>query len=177
MKSLDSVAMQVAAREFLRALRGKRSQKALSRRLGYQGNPVCDWGARYLGISVEAIDASLALLQHSNVIRKQGRHYQEQRPLTVDTRGSEEVINRLLTHWLGVATQRVEGRSPRKLFAYNLVSVSEVDFQRIRALLTSMFREIAAIVAASEPAQTVAMLGLQWLALGDTEGASSLASE
>jgi hypothetical protein len=35
--------MQLAASEFLRALRGNRSQIQLARRLGYRGNPITDW--------------------------------------------------------------------------------------------------------------------------------------
>jgi len=35
--------MELASRQFIRAVRGKRSQKAFSRRLGYRGNPVADW--------------------------------------------------------------------------------------------------------------------------------------
>lgn len=38
-----------AASQFLRAIRGKRSQVAFARRLGYRGNPITDWerGARF----------------------------------------------------------------------------------------------------------------------------------
>ncbi|MCA9491270.1 MAG: transcriptional regulator, partial [Myxococcales bacterium] len=35
--------MEQAAAQLLRAIRGRRSQVAFSRRLGYRGNPVCDW--------------------------------------------------------------------------------------------------------------------------------------
>ena len=35
--------MQLAARQLLRAIRGKRSQRALARRLGYRSNPVANW--------------------------------------------------------------------------------------------------------------------------------------
>lgn len=35
--------METAASQFLRALRGSRSQVQLARRLGYRGNPVTDW--------------------------------------------------------------------------------------------------------------------------------------
>ncbi len=40
---------EVAARQLLRAIRGKRSQVAFARRLGYRGNPITDWehGRRY----------------------------------------------------------------------------------------------------------------------------------
>src|SRR5262245_2710233 len=41
--------MELVAQQFLRALRGKRSQAAFARRLGYRGNPMTDWehGRRY----------------------------------------------------------------------------------------------------------------------------------
>ena len=47
------------ASEFLRALRGKRSQLAFARRLGYRGNPITDWerGARF-PTAVEALRAA-----------------------------------------------------------------------------------------------------------------------
>jgi transcriptional regulator with XRE-family HTH domain len=35
--------MELAASEFLRAIRGSRSQVAFARRLGYRGNPITDW--------------------------------------------------------------------------------------------------------------------------------------
>lgn len=37
--------MELATRQLLRALRGKRSQVAFARRLGYRGNPIADWEA------------------------------------------------------------------------------------------------------------------------------------
>lgn len=37
--------MEKVARQFVRAIRGRRSQEALSRRLGYTSNPVSDWEA------------------------------------------------------------------------------------------------------------------------------------
>ena len=41
--------MELEASQFLRALRGRRSQAQLARRLGYRGNPITDWerGERY----------------------------------------------------------------------------------------------------------------------------------
>lgn len=37
--------MQLASQQFLRAVRGKRSQVAFARKLGYSGNPIADWEA------------------------------------------------------------------------------------------------------------------------------------
>lgn len=41
--------VELAAQQFLRALRGKRSQTGFARRLGYRGNPITNWehGRRY----------------------------------------------------------------------------------------------------------------------------------
>ena len=41
--------MEQAAQQLLRAVRGRRSQQALSRHLGYRSNPVANWetGRRY----------------------------------------------------------------------------------------------------------------------------------
>lgn len=121
--------------------------------------------AMYLGISTEEVQKSIAMLSRSGVIRMHKSHYEEARSLTVDTRGSAELVDKQLRHWLGVALQKLAARAPQQLFAYNVVSVSQEDYRRIRALLASTFREVATIVAASEPAERVAMVGLQWLDL------------
>lgn len=39
----ESVRMELAASQFLRAVRGRRSQTAFARRLGYRSNPVANW--------------------------------------------------------------------------------------------------------------------------------------
>lgn len=50
--------MELASRQFMRAVRGKRSQKAFSRRLGYRGNPVADWeSGRRFPTAVKALSA------------------------------------------------------------------------------------------------------------------------
>lgn len=50
--------MKQAAREFLRAVRGKRSQLAFARRLKYRGNPIADWEAgRRCPTAIEALRA------------------------------------------------------------------------------------------------------------------------
>lgn len=66
--------MELVASQFLRALRGRRSQLQLARRLGYRGNPISDWergerfptvhealrAARLLGVDVHAAFARFA---------------------------------------------------------------------------------------------------------------------
>src|SRR5688572_32772090 len=38
--------IELATRQFLRALRGRRSQRAFAKRLGYRANPITDWEHR-----------------------------------------------------------------------------------------------------------------------------------
>jgi transcriptional regulator with XRE-family HTH domain len=50
--------MELTARQFLRAVRGERSQVAFARRLRYRGNPIADWEAgRRCPTAVEALRA------------------------------------------------------------------------------------------------------------------------
>jgi transcriptional regulator with XRE-family HTH domain len=50
--------MDVVARQLLRAVRGKRSQVAFARKLGYRGNPIADWEAsRRAPTAAEALRA------------------------------------------------------------------------------------------------------------------------
>ena len=50
--------MDLVAQQLLRAVRGKRSQVAFARRLGYRGNPIADWEAsRRAPTAAEALRA------------------------------------------------------------------------------------------------------------------------
>jgi hypothetical protein len=51
---------------------------------------------------------------------------------------------------------------------YNVVSTSATDLERIREVLRRAFREIRAIAAASEPAESVALLNLQLVTWNET---------
>jgi hypothetical protein len=97
------------------------------------------------------------------VIRFENRLWREDRPLTVDTRGPKDDMNVLPQHWTTVAGNRLTARRARDFFAYNVMSSSRADYERIRQLLRRTFREIRAIVAASEPAETVSLMNLQLL--------------
>jgi len=55
---------ELAARQLLRAMRGERSQRVLSRRLGYRGNPITDWEA---GRSEPTMAEALRVAQLSNL--------------------------------------------------------------------------------------------------------------
>ena len=97
------------------------------------------------------------------MIRFENGLWREDRPLSVDTRGPKQDMNVLLQHWNTVAGKRITAQRGRDFFAYNAMSCSRADYERIRELLRRTFREIRAIVAASEPTETVSLLNLQLL--------------
>lgn len=117
--------------------------------------------AALLGTSLEAERACLADLEAGGVIEREGARYVLRRPLVIDTGGEPDVMRRVRAHWLDVARERTAAPRPDDAFAYNVFSVRAEDLERIRALYQSFFREVRQIVAASEPTDTVALLGIQ----------------
>ena len=75
-------------------------------------------------------------------------------------------------HWTRVAADRVEAEAPGQ-FSYNVFTVSEADFEKIRELHLSYFHALRAIVAASEPGERVAVANVQLFALDATTARSS----
>ena len=123
--------------------------------------PGVGWFAKRLGISVEEETACLdALVAAGVLVRKAGR-YSGGRPLTVDTSAPVPKIASLKRHWLSQITSRLDNPLPGDMLGYNMISVSEGDLDRIRQLHLDYFREIRTIVAQSEPAETVALIGMQ----------------
>ena len=117
--------------------------------------------ARRLGISFADETRLLALLEASQVIARQGDRLSNIRPFTVDTRGGRQALYAIKQHWARVAAERAGDPREGDVFAYNVLSASKHDLARIADLLHSTFREIRMIVAASEPADSVALVSLQ----------------
>lgn len=119
--------------------------------------------ARRLDVPVQVARAALNRLEEAAVIRMENGRWREDRPLSVDTRGARDDRSVLLRHWSAVGYRRIAERRARDLFAYNVMSCSRADYDKIRDLLRHTFREIQSIVAASEPSERVALLNLQLL--------------
>src|SRR5438105_2586698 len=75
--------MELAASQLLRAIRGKRSQVSLARRLGYRGNPMTDWerGTRFptaeeclRAAAAARIDVAAAFRRFSPTVALQKTH-------------------------------------------------------------------------------------------------------
>ncbi|MEO8179780.1 MAG: hypothetical protein ABI895_13175 [Deltaproteobacteria bacterium] len=81
-----------------------------------------------------------------------------------DTRHNPEAGHTLKLWWTRRALERLE-QNREGLFSYNLFTVSERDYQRLRQLHADYFRELRSIVAQSEPAERVVLAHLSLLPL------------
>lgn len=119
------------------------------------------WIAGRLRIDREHVRHALSELERAAVIRREGGAYRVAGNLTVDTTTDPAAVREHMAHWARVAFDHFGEPDAGNLFAYNLISVSGEDLSRIRELLRATYREVRAIVAASEPTQTAALLNLQ----------------
>ena len=125
--------------------------------------------AAQLGISPEEEAKCLEALVTSGQLEWDGSHYRVSHQLT-DTRHHPEAGRSLKIWWTKQALERLE-RGQQGLFSYNLFSVSERDYERLRELHLAYFRELRSIVAQSEPAQRVVLAHLSLLPLtGEAPG-------
>lgn len=131
------------------------------------------WLAARLSLPVTECVAGIERLLESRVVRFEGEHLVVESPITVDTRGGKAALRALKKHWALVAADRATRPRDGDVFAYNVLSASEADLQRIRDVLTSAYREIRAIVAASEPSERVALLNVQLMSWGPDEPADA----
>lgn len=127
--------------------------------------------AERLGITREDEEHYLSLLLESGQVRREKGRYRLARVQTVDTRDAPELSRKVRAFWARVAVERLEAGNPGT-FSYNLFSVSRADLARIRALHSAFFRELRAIVAASEPAECVALAIVNLLELTPPDSAS-----
>ena len=131
-----------------------------------QSKHVPGWIAQRVGITREQEEQGLKLLAAAGQIRRRRGRFEAAEVLAVDTRRNAEQARQLRRFWAQEAVRRFD-RRPDAAFAYNLFSISHADLERIRALHRSYFRELRAIVAQSEPPQTVALVTMALLELGE----------
>lgn len=122
------------------------------------------WIAARLGLDPEVEAACLELLAQAREIRWDGLRWRPAGALSVDTRSEPEASRRLKAWWARVGLERL-GQDPQGLWSYNVISVSEADYQRIRELHRVYFRAVRAIVASSSPAERVCLVNVQVFAL------------
>ncbi|HKO49474.1 MAG TPA: DUF4423 domain-containing protein [Polyangiaceae bacterium] len=121
--------------------------------------------AERLCISREEEERCVALLLTTGQLKRQAKRLIPGAALTVDTRGDAARSRQAKAFWTRVSLERIEAGADGT-FSYNLFSVSRADLERIRELHRAYFRELRRIVAASEPAECVALANVHLLELG-----------
>jgi transcriptional regulator with XRE-family HTH domain len=122
--------------------------------------------ASALGLDIEHIRVCVARLLAAGVVEKTRGRLVVRPQGAVDTQGGKEVLHRLKRHWSQVAADRLAAPQDNDYFAYNVVSVSAADLERIRERLRVAFREIRSLVAASQPEEVAAVINLQVVTFG-----------
>lgn len=122
--------------------------------------PTDEWLARVLALPRDVCQQGLERLLRAGLIDMDGAGFVPRETLSVDTRGGKQALRALKTHWAHVAAERAPRPSHDDVFGYNVMSVSERDLARIRDVLSATYREVRAIVAASEPSERVALLNV-----------------
>jgi transcriptional regulator with XRE-family HTH domain len=134
--------------------------------------------AERLGISRSDEETCLNALAASKLIEKKRKRWVITQVLTVDTRRNPEAGRVLKQHWASVALTRLPALEPREndLFSYNLFTVSEKDWERLRELHIAYYQELRRLIEASEPAERVALVNLQLMRLDEPVRAARTSS-
>lgn len=132
--------------------------------------------AQLLGIPLEEEQKALRVLRHARAIRLRAGLYEAADTGAVDMRGDPQRVTQLLRHWSKVAAQRVEQRGAHDTYAYSVSSLSAADATRAQEILRRAFRDIRALVKASEPTERVMLCNLQLVMLDAGAYSSQLPS-
>ena len=129
------------------------------------------WLGAYLGLGLENEKHCLQALQASHQIRWNGSHWEATHALTVDARGDPEAGRNLAVWGAELGATRIAAGGTG--YAFNLIAISAKDLQRLRRLQQEYFAQLRAIVAASEPAEHVAIVNMHLLDLNAQESLQS----
>ncbi|MDH5671236.1 MAG: DUF4423 domain-containing protein [Myxococcales bacterium] len=127
--------------------------------------------AERLGIALEDERACLEALSASKLIARRNHRWAVTQVLTVDTRRNPDASQKLKRHWAGVGLERLPELEPggQDLFSYNLFTVSEEGWQRLRELHIAYYQELRRVIAESRPAERVALVNLQLMRLDESQ--------
>ncbi len=119
------------------------------------------WIAKRIGTSIAEEKRCIELLLKGGQIRFEDKHYRPSRVMTVDVRRDPAASRTLKQWWSKVAIDRLAKESENDLCYYNLFTVSEADLKRLKEMQAGFFEGIRTVIAASEPAERVALINLQ----------------
>lgn len=117
--------------------------------------------AAWLDIPLSSVEEALARLEEAGILMREGGRYVAMRELSIDTRAAPEARRELRRHWLSAMLDRARSPHPSDWVAYNMMSLSRADLERVREQLKATYREVRSVVSASTPAEEVALVLMQ----------------
>lgn len=117
--------------------------------------------AEWLGLDIDVVRRSLAQMAAAGVIHDTADGYAVVGTISVDTRTRPDGLRHIRKHWLSALASRAGSPHPEDWSGYNVISVSAADLEFIKERLQSLYRELRARVAGSEPPEQVALVLLQ----------------
>ena len=129
------------------------------------------WIAQRLGIPREEEQRCLDVLERSGQIVRKGRRWQLARSQTVDTRQDPAAERQLKQWWAELGVARLRAGAPGQ-FSFNVFAVSRADYERLRELHQSYFRQLRSIVAQSSPSERIIAANVQLFPLDEPPGRS-----
>lgn len=126
--------------------------------------------AERLGVDAAELAPAVDAVVEAGLVERGGDRLRLVSALTSTVRGSDEDRHRVRVHWAEVARRRLERRAPDDQFGLDVLAVSRVDLERIRERYRAFYREVRAIVAASEPVETAGLLVVQIVDWGGLTG-------
>lgn len=131
----------------------------------YRADPTDAFVADALGLHAEQLRPIVASLLGSGLVRRVRGSLRPGEAFTADAQASSDDTRRLKHHWASVAASRLDRPQPNDLVSLNLVALSRADLARVHDLQRAYFRELRALVAASEPEETAALVLMHVLEL------------
>lgn len=116
--------------------------------------------AERLGVAPAELLPAVEALVSAGLVAREGATLRLVAPLTSSGQGSDDDRYRVRVHWADVARRRLDARSPADRFGLDVFAVSRADLDLIRERYSAFYREVRAIVAASEPMETAGLLVL-----------------
>jgi hypothetical protein len=108
------------------------------------------WIAARLGISVSEEERCIRLLEQSQQIQKRSGRWVVTKQGTIDTGQDPARARELRRFWLEEALRRFN-HGARGAFGYNLFTISDKDYESLRALYVQYFEAMRTLIADSTP--------------------------
>jgi transcriptional regulator with XRE-family HTH domain len=118
------------------------------------------WIAAKLGIPLEIEKRCVERMLAAGIVSWRDERLSLNKTATIYTGQRPEDVAKIKAHWMNVAKERMAAPREGDRFAYNIMSLSEEDYQKVQGILEDTYRQIRSVVAASKNEGVAALLQL-----------------